>query len=173
MVGEAALIVSLVGLALVLSQKVVASGGVMTAEQVRALAEDTVQRYFPAVDPVMLQAMARIESSYNPAAFRYEANLGDASSGLMQTLRSTARWLWDDMGARAFGRPDYSDLTDPGVSMYFGAAYVNWLRRYKGQTRSEEWIVRAYNGGPGFSTGATQNHWNKYQAAKAAITGGS
>src|SRR5690606_944874 len=105
--------------------------------------------------PEMLVAMAKVESNFDPEAYRYESHLGDASAGLMQTLEKTALWLYTDMGAKAKGRPTLASLMQPDVSMYFGAAYVNWLRRYRSITRSEEWIVRAYNGGPGWESAGT------------------
>lgn len=144
-------------------------GKALTEAQVRELAAATTQIYFPRVDPNMLVAMAWIESSFRPDAVRYEPHLDDGSTGLMQTLVGTAHWLWEQMGARAFGEPTPANLLEPDRSLYFGAAYVNWLRTYGGKPRSEEWIVRAYNGGPGWEKSgvtATANHWAKYQAAR-------
>eukprot|EP00835_Amoeboradix_gromovi_P007143 NODE_1099_length_1180_cov_0.029602.p1 type:complete len:195 gc:universal NODE_1099_length_1180_cov_0.029602:984-400(-) len=146
-------------------------GRTLSEAQVRNLAQSTVQTYFPRVDPNMLVAMAWIESSFRADAIRYEPHIDDGSTGLMQTLVGTADWLWREMGARAFGEPSPQSLLDPAQSMYFGAAYVNWLRTYGGKARSEEWIVRAYNGGPGWEARAgavtqTANHWAKYQAAR-------
>lgn len=144
-------------------------GRTLTEAQVRNLAQSTVTSHFPRVDPNMLVSMAWIESSFRADAIRYEPHINDGSTGLMQTLVGTAHWLWEQMGARAFGEPTPQSLLDPAQSMYFGAAYVNWLRTYGGKARSEEWIVRAYNGGPGWETRAvsqTANHWAKYQAAR-------
>jgi len=142
--------------------------GALTVQQVRALADQTVGNFFPGIDPRMLVAMAWIESSFRPTAFRIEITIQDASIGLMQTLGGTARWLWD-IGYKGFGeRPSDLALADPAVSMYFGAAYVDYLMKYRGGGHSEEWIVRAYNGGPGGATSAaTLNHWRKYQEARA------
>lgn len=41
----------------------------------------------------MICAIADIESSRQPLAYRFEPKLGEASTGLMQTLQSTADWL--------------------------------------------------------------------------------
>lgn len=117
-------------------------------------------------DPQMLAAMAMIESSGNPLALRYESSINDASVGLMQTLLGTARWLATDMGYERYGVPDLTDLTSAEVSMYFGAAYVHWLSSYKGVSRSEDWIVMSYNGGPGENNPMTRNHLAKYRAAR-------
>lgn len=174
------LIVSgLMALALALSRQVIAAGGArLTIAQVRSLAEKWGRRF--GVAPLMLQAMVEIESAREPAAFRSEAHItapdgsqGDASVGLMQTLWSTAHWLAKDMGYRAKGIPQLSDLLDPDTSMYFGAAYVQWLGRYHqqrfGRPATEQWIVMSYNGGPGADNPQTQNHWRKYQAARQRL----
>jgi hypothetical protein len=41
----------------------------------------------------MICAIAEIESAQQPLAYRYEKKLQEASTGLMQTLQSTAEWL--------------------------------------------------------------------------------
>lgn len=141
------------------------------ADRVLNEAAELRNRYGLNVSPLMIAAMAQIESSYNPKAQRHEAHLGDSSWGLMQTLLGTAQWLYDDMGYRDFGRPSEKTLTDGRTSLYFGMAYVDWLSRYKGIQRSEQWIVESYNGGPNNSNAQTRNHWAKYQRAKAQIMG--
>lgn len=138
---------------------------------VRGLAARIANTHFDGrVDPSMLTAIAFVESSFNPTATRVEVAIGDVSIGLMQTLLSTARWLAEDMGYTAFGVPGPEDLLDPDTSMYFGAAYVDYLSHRNPITRGqgEERIVRAYNGGPGgASSSATAPYWTKYQAARA------
>ena len=152
------------------------AGPVGTVLDVPALARSTVGRYGLNVDPSMLVAMAWIESAFKPDAFRWEPARLDASVGLMQTLKATARDMYNN-GYRAFGAaPDYTDLRRPEISMYYGAAYVDWLKKWYARNRNgqptEEWIVRAYNGGPGWdrasasSQANTANHWRKYQQAK-------
>ncbi|WP_229773766.1 transglycosylase SLT domain-containing protein [Iodidimonas muriae] len=166
------ILAGLAGAVAVLSSKAgAAPNGRLSPEEVEILAEQTVKFHFPAVDPLMIRAMVEIESSRQPSALRVEPHISDASAGLMQTLVSTAQWLHDDMGARAFGRPTLERLMDAGTSMYFGTAYINWLRRYKGQPRSEQWIVESYNGGPGNSNSQTKNHYQKYLKAKQSLTG--
>ncbi|MDD9911705.1 MAG: transglycosylase SLT domain-containing protein [Alphaproteobacteria bacterium] len=148
----------------------------LSAEQVKQMAESTVEWHFPAVSPLMLRAMVEIESSRNPLAVRHEPHIrwkdgrkGDDSIGLMQTLVSTAQWMATDMGANAYGIPQPQDLLVPEISMYMGASYVNWLATYAGQARGEQWIVESYNGGPNNSDSQTQNHWAKYQKAKQRL----
>lgn len=167
---------SLSALALSYSKDISAApAGTSTSTDVRQLAQQTVTKYRLNVDASMLVAMAYIESGFKPNAFRAELAIGDASVGLMQTLLGTAREMYD-RGYKAFSRPTMVDLRKPEVSMYFGAAYVDYLKQWYGRNRSgspsEEWIVRAYNGGPGWERGSasslsnTANHWRKYQDAK-------
>lgn len=148
----------------------IGADGPMTVDQVRALAEEKVRLTGFNADPRMLVAMAWIESSFDPLAVREEPHIGDASAGLMQTLLGTAQWLHDDFPRyRDKGRPQFNDLMDPATSMYFGAAYVDWLSGYAGVLRSEEWIVRAYNGGPGAGaqrSSQTKRHYEKYLEAR-------
>ena len=142
---------------------------VQPEDEIRALAVETVRRYGFNVSPDMLVAIAFIESSFNPLAVRVEPHKNDASAGLMQTLLGTAQWLHDDFSIyRAKGRPSFDDLMRPDISMYFGAAYLDWLSTYMRRRQSEEWIVRAYNGGPGNAKNSSQtaDYFRKYQAAR-------
>lgn len=169
----AVLIAGLAGLAVFLGREATAAtGGPLSVDRVRSLAERTVSVYAPSVDPMMLRAMVEIESARDPRAVRQEVHIGDASVGLMQTLVGTAQWLWDDMGARAFPRPTFTSLLNPQTSMYFGASTISrWLQRNGLNNGTEEWLVRAYNGGPGNATrsGQTLEHWRRYQRAKARL----
>ena len=144
--------------------------GAMSKDAVLALAQEIADNYFlPNVDPNMAVAIAEIESSFRPTAYRLEVHVGDASTGLMQTLQKTAQWLWD-IGYKAMPRPDAVTLLEPKVSMYFGMAYIDWLQGYKGEAHSEEWIIRAYNGGPGGATKAgTRAYWKKYGRVRFGI----
>lgn len=147
--------------------------GPLSVAQVNTLARRTVQLYAPGVDPLMVRAMVEIESARDPRAERDEPQIGDASIGLMQTLEGTAQWLWDDIGDRQFSRPTRSSLFKPSTSLYFGARYIAWLQQFR-PGASEEWIVRAYNGGPGGATSsATRAHWERYQRAKARLIAGA
>ena len=150
-----------------LSRSTLSAVGPLSSENVRAFAESIVASFGLRVDPDMIVRIAWIESGFNPSAVRFEPRIGDASAGLMQTLVGTARWLATDMGYSAFGVPTMDKLLDqPQMSIYFGAAYLDYLSRYSGQSRSEEFIVRSYNGGPGNLGAATADYWRKYLAAK-------
>ncbi|GJP43115.1 hypothetical protein CLOM_g2611 [Closterium sp. NIES-68] len=116
-------------------------------------------------------AVARVESAWQPMAYRYESGRGEASTGLMQVLQTTAEWLARDMGYRAY-TVDWASsmLYRPFVGMYYGMAYMTWLTTYNRVTRNEEYVVRAYNGGPGgWEKPSTAWHWSKYLKAKDEI----
>lgn len=73
------------------------------------------------VDPGVLGAFAKIESTYNPNAVNKMTN----AAGLMQFLPST----WKDMiklYAERFGVPKSASPTDPVASALFGASYIKW-----------------------------------------------
>ena len=166
------LLIGLAGLFVALTKTTLAIPGVTHGQdRVINLARNTALNWFPEVDHRMLATMAKIESSNNPTAVRLEPFIGDASIGLMQTLLGTARWLAEDMGYDEFGVPDAADLLDPQKSMYFGGAFVNWLRTWNGSAHNEQWIVESYNGGPGNFSAQTRNHWSKYVAAKQELFG--
>ena len=142
-------------------------GRPLTIAQVKCLAEATARRHAPSVDPLMLRAMVEIESSRSPVASRFEPHIPDHSIGLLQTLVTTARDLYDNFGDRSFPRPSFQSLQNPATSMYFGARYVAWLQGHAWFTGTEEWLVRAYNGGPGGPRRAsTLDHFRRYVEAK-------
>jgi len=89
------------------------------------------------VDPFLVSAVVREESSYNPLV---RSRVG--ARGLMQLMPDTARPL-----ARARGM-DFRDgdiLDDPAANVELGAAYLGWLVREFGEARL---AVAAYNAGP-------------------------
>lgn len=175
---KAALIAVLAGLVAFLSRKAGAASPLrLSAQEVHEIAVQVTVIYGIKADPCMLAAMAFVESGdytdisagVNPLATRVEVSIGDLSTGMMQTLLSTAQWLARDMGYDAFGIPNEIDLYDPVKSMYYGAAYVEWLSSYKGVSRSERWIVQSYNGGPAADSGAVRHHFGKYDQAKGQL----
>ena len=135
--------------------------------EVKNLADTVNREYFPNVDPVMATTIAKIESNFRPGATREEP--GDRqSTGLMQTLHGTAL----DMASRGhnvFPLERIERLKVPITSMYYGQAYLSFLSRYKGQPRSEEWIVKSYNGGPGADNAAVNRYYERYLKAKQDI----
>lgn len=161
--------------ALALSKEVTASiTGRLTEAQVRDMAARIGGQM--GVDPLMIRAIVEIESARDPNAFRAEPHIGDASVGLMQTLLGTAQWVWDiNAGGVRRGVPrrpaGYDELRNAERSMWLGTGYLAYLSAYKGLGRMEEWIVRAYNGGPGGATKTyTEGYWSKYLAAKQRLS---
>tara|TARA_R110002124_G_C8973012_1_gene515497 strand:+ start:11869 stop:12387 length:519 start_codon:yes stop_codon:yes gene_type:complete len=163
------LLSGLAGLFVAMNAYILSGVGGMAKNTLLELAQAVVKEHGLNADPKMIAAMIQIESSGNPTAVRYEAHIRDVSVGLMQTLGGTARWLAEDMGYNAHGVPSNEDLMKPEVSIYFGAAYIEWLSTYKGQNRGVKWIVESYNGGPNNSNSQTLNHWNKYKAARMKV----
>lgn len=143
----------------------------VTHTEMKGMAEIITRRYFKRLDIAMICAIVEIESSRQPLAYRFEPKLNEASTGLMQTLQSTAEWLATDMGYRAYAIENVSALLyRPFVSVYFGCAYLKWLSTYDGKKRSEEFMVRGYNGGPQAATKtSTLSYWNKYLQAKQSL----
>ena len=139
------------------------SNKALTVDQVRAIASRILTAHSLRPSEDMIVRIAFVESSFRPGVTRYEPHIDDESIGLMQTLVRTAQWLAQDMGYKAYGVPTRDDLFDPERSIYFGAAFLDWLMR---KDRALEWTVRSYNGGPGHSTKATDNYWRKYLKAK-------
>lgn len=144
----------------------------LTQTEMKAMVDIIIDRHFKGrLDTVMICAIAEIESNRQPFAYRYEPKLGEASTGVMQTLQSTAEWLARDMGYRAYELQGASTmLYRPFVSVYFGAAFLKWLSTYDGKKRSEEFMVRAYNGGPKRATHkSTLRYWTRYQLVKQEL----
>lgn len=138
------------------------------AGKVKQVAEAHVRKFGLNCSPVMIAAMVKIESNFNPKAYRYEKHLNDASYGLMQTMLKTAQWM-HDIGYKGYAYPSGTDLYQGEVSLYFGMAYVDYLTKYKKKPRDEKWVVESYNGGPGNSNSMTARHYSKYIAAKTEV----
>jgi soluble lytic murein transglycosylase-like protein len=140
----------------------------LSQQEVKNIAQGIISTYFPVVDLDMVRAIVEIESNRKPDATRYERHLNESSTGLMQTLLSTAQDMAVNWGATKYGQDiTEQDLLNPRISLYFGIAYLNWLRRYGTE---EEKIVRNYNGGPkGYQRSATLPYWEKYKKAKARL----
>lgn len=121
----------------------------MMASPYDSLIREAANRY--GVDPNLVKAFVRQESNFNPRAKRVEAQLSDASYGLMQILYSTAR------GEGYNGTPE--GLLDPVTNLNYGVLYLK-----RCLTRTDQNAAAAasmYNGGYrpelGFGAGATRN----------------
>jgi hypothetical protein len=150
----------------------------LSAEVVHNLAHRIILTHGFLCSPRELVATAYIESYFRPWVYRNEkridGSIWDTSYGLMQTLLGTAKDMYA-RGYRGAGVPTKEMLLKPEVSMYFGAAYKDWLlRTYKGRTA--EWYVRAYNGGPGWEKtqagpGNTAVYYRRYTSAIRTLYG--
>lgn len=91
------------------------------------------------VDPAVLFALIRQESTFNPLA-----NSWVGASGLTQVMPSTGTGIANDLGVRGFRQ---SDLLKPFVSIRFGAYFFgNLLQYFDGNVM---YALGGYNGGPG------------------------
>lgn len=108
------------------------------------------------VDPAIICAIIDVESSGNPNATNYEANVDDYSYGLMQVRWTTAQWLCQSLGIRVSGRcPTREDMLKPGVNIRYGAAYFKYqFVRYTGYPDK---AIAAYNAGT-----ANYNIWGNF-----------
>ena len=93
------------------------------------------------VDPYLVAAVIRSESSWDP-----EASSHQGARGLMQLMPETAQ----DMVAKGLvdgKRYSYENLEDPTVNIEYGCAYLSYLLTYfNGAT---DRAVAAYNAGMG------------------------
>ena len=147
------------------------AGGVMDASSVYDLARSMLQSMGIAdISPAMVVGISSVETGgkFNPDAVRQEPRLNDASYGLMQVLGKTAAWL-ATLGYTAYD-PGPDSLLTPQGSLYFGCAYLHWLRNYHGGPNADEWVVAAYNGGPGGASGpGPQKYLAAYQDALSGL----
>lgn len=116
-------------------------------------------------------AIIEIESSFRPAAYRAEPQIGDGSYGLMQILYSTAK----DRGYA--GAP--AGLFDPETNIRLGIAHLAWGRDYLarfGAVAEAQW-VGAYNAGvgnvrKGYIPAGYVAKWRNARARWRALLGG-
>lgn len=103
------------------------------------------------VDPLLLLALIRQESSFNPWA-----ESPARARGLTQVIPSTGREIARALGRAAF---DERDLFKPAVSIEFGAYYLAAALR---QARGELYVALAgYNAGPGTAASWRQQPGNQ------------
>jgi len=93
------------------------------------------------LDPLLLFAVVRQESRFDPAAGSWAGALG-----LMQVIPPTGEWIALQLGERGFRR---EDLLRPMVNVRFGAWYLaRQMRDFGGDPLA---ALAAYNGGPGYA----------------------
>lgn len=90
------------------------------------------------LDPLLIYAMMRAESRYDP-----EAVSRSYAQGLMQIIPSTRDWIAEQLGL------DLSpvDIFNPATNIRLGAYYLRFVLDFFDQDL--EYAVAAYNGGPG------------------------
>lgn len=89
------------------------------------------------IDPLLLVAVMRIESDFNPTAVSPKG-----ARGLMQVMPETALWAAQQMGLSSF---EVDQLFDPEVNIAIGSWYLATLRnQFDGDTVL---ALAAYNGG--------------------------
>jgi soluble lytic murein transglycosylase-like protein len=128
------------------AQATIGTGRRMTRAEVRDLITRINAREFGGwFDPLDVEAIAEIESSFDPRAYRAEPRIGDASIGLMQTLYSVAR----QHGYT--GAPE--GLFDPETSVRLGMKHLRWtyntLRSWMNREPTKEEWIGGYNAGVG------------------------
>ncbi|XP_023553668.1 uncharacterized protein LOC111811152 isoform X2 [Cucurbita pepo subsp. pepo] len=111
--------------------------------ELKAVAEIIISKHFSTkgVKPTVLCALAEVVS------MRFINGVG-SRPGIMGIDYSTAFWLYMELSYRAYRLESVDDLTKPFVSMYFGAAYFDWLSEYEGRERTLQFVVQAYIAGP-------------------------
>lgn len=109
------------------------------------VAENAAQR---GVDPLLVHALIREESRYNPKALSRSHALG-----LMQLLPGTAYGAAKNVGITLSGE---SDVYRPEVNVKLGTFYLGYaIKRFNGNAMLG---VASYNGGPGAVTGFMRRH---------------
>ncbi|HAL61910.1 MAG TPA: hypothetical protein DCP08_05815, partial [Chloroflexi bacterium] len=90
------------------------------------------------VDPLLIYAIMREESRYDP-----EAISRAYAQGLMQIIPSTRDWIAEQLKIEI----DPTEIFDPGMNIRLGAWYLRHLVDYfEGDL---DYAVAGYNGGPG------------------------
>ncbi|KAK1281584.1 hypothetical protein QJS10_CPB22g00295 [Acorus calamus] len=144
----------------------------LTQIEMKAVAQIVVNRHLRLqLDTDMICALAEIESDRQLLVERYNKKIKESTVGIMQVLQTTAEMLFRDVGYRSYqieGNPDL--LYRPFVNIYYGAAYLKYLYGYDGKERDEEFIVRAFRGGPKKAAHkSTSEYFQRYLSVKQSL----
>lgn len=90
---------------------------------------DVCERYFPDLDPVIVQAVMEVESDYQPQTYSYAG-----ATGLMQVIPKYHSWRMYKYGL--------SDIWDPYTNIVVGADFLNESYTKYG---SYQYALLAYN----------------------------
>ncbi|KAL8166567.1 hypothetical protein V2J09_008066 [Rumex salicifolius] len=144
----------------------------LTQTEMRAVAEIVIRRHFASdINLDMLFTITELESARQPFATNSTKNKMEISYGLMQLVPKTAEWIFRDLGYQDYEiEGDPSFLYKPFINLYLGAAYLKWLSNFENNKRSEEFVVRAYKGGPKKATHkSTLPYWKRYLSVKESV----
>lgn len=109
----------------------------LTTDNLTKLVIEAANRY--SVDPALVMAHIKAESSWNPSAYRPEPQINDASWGLMQVLLATAKKVSGNNKLTA------SELLKPETNIDIGTKYIaQQIQRYSGNIKD---AIAAYNAG--------------------------
>jgi soluble lytic murein transglycosylase len=120
--------------------KAVAQSGLPERQQKRLAVAIVREAKRNGVDPMLVVAIIRCESSFNNYAVSHVGAMG-----LMQVMPDTGTWLAERGGAK-LGRP--TNLFDSELNVQLGTAYIAELIARFG---SVEKALVAYNAGPGLA----------------------
>lgn len=103
------------------------------------------------VDPYLIMAIIRVESSFDP-----EVSSHKGAYGLMQLMPDTAKWMVD---AGHFEPQFLERLEEPAVNIHMGSWYIGQLlRQFEGNPVA---AIAAYNAGPGrVETWLREKEWD-------------
>ena len=106
------------------------------AQNIESIINEAARKYN--VEPALIKAIIKVESSYNPMAFRREPHIKDTSWGLMQVLLKTARWITKNPKLTA------KELLNPKTNVDIGTRYLAYLLK---KYRNLKDAIAAYNAG--------------------------
>lgn len=115
----------------------------------RQIIETNAKRY--GVDPLLVAAVMRVESKYNP-----DAVSSKGAMGLMQIMPSTADWIAAQVGIEELTA---EMIMDPEINIQLGTWYLaNLSKEFEGRL---DVVIAAYNGGRGqVSTWLAEGIWD-------------
>jgi len=131
---------ALLGLALILLVAVVGVDSMVPVRYTAIVRQEAHQRR---LEPALVAAVIRVESSYRPTV-----TSSRGAVGLMQLMPATARWVQKESGN---GFSPSLNLTDPRQNIALGAWYLSYLLgRYH---HNLILALAAYNSGPSVTDG--------------------
>ncbi|XP_061350599.1 uncharacterized protein LOC133295761 [Gastrolobium bilobum] len=145
----------------------------LTQTEMRAVADIVIERHFQSeIDPDMICAIAELESDRQLLVMRSDHKSKEPTVGLMQLQSKNADWLISELGYRSYAAEENIEfLFKPFINVYLGAAYIKWLSNFEDKKRSEEFIVRAYKGGPKKAIHkSTLRYWKSYLSVKESFS---